>query len=192
MKILNRTYRAVPFLLLVVGMFVSVLPASGHVAHKHPAAPAPPSARQFEIKFLKGMIDHHAMAVHMARACSTRADHPELKQLCEQIKTAQQEEIAQMQSWLHSWYWITHHPHMMPGDMSQMARMESMTGSTFEIAFLEMMIKHHSMAVRDAGQCARRASHPDLKRFCHDIHKAQEAEIAQMKGWLCQWYQKCR
>ena len=138
------------------------------------------------------MIDHHAMAVHMAQMCSTRAEHPEVRKLCEQIKTAQREEIAQMQSWLHSWYGITHHPHMMPADMRQMARMESMTGPTFEIAFLQMMIKHHASAVREAGLCVRGASHADLRTFCSNIHTAQEAEIAQMKGWLCQWYQKCR
>ena len=61
-----------------------------------------------------------------------------------------------------------------------------------EIAFLEMMIKHHASAVREAGLCVRGASHADLKTFCSNVHTAQEAEIAQMKGWLCQWYQKCR
>ena len=75
MKGSNRSCWAVPLLVLSIGLCVAVFPASGDEAHKHAAPPASSSARQFEIKFLKGMIDHHAMAVHMAQMCSTRAEH---------------------------------------------------------------------------------------------------------------------
>lgn len=69
------------------------------------ASPAPPAARaaeqaptkqqdRFEADFLKGMIDHHAMAVEMAMACDDRAVHDDL---CDRIIAAQTAEMETMQ-----------------------------------------------------------------------------------------------
>lgn len=175
------------------GILLGVSAVSAREGRKVSAKPASTNAAsKFEIDFLTTMIEHHAMAVQMARTCSTRATHAELRTLCEQIKTAQQSEITTMQGWLQSWYGITHNPKMKQGDMRQMTRLGSLSGSAFEIAFLEMMVQHHQMAIREADPCLRRASHAELKTLCQNIHTAQQAEIAQMKRWLCQWYKKCR
>lgn len=174
-------------------VFIGTSPVSAHEAQEHAkAAPAPSASAKYEIRFLTEMIDHHAMAVHMARACSSKAEHPELRQLCEQIMTAQHHEIATMQSWLKSWYGITHEPDMDRAHMRQMEQLEALSGREFEIAFLTMMVEHHRQAVRESDQCLRRATHAELKELCQNIHTTQQAEIQQMKGWLCQWYAKCR
>ena len=71
------------------------------------SAPAPsPSTSNFEIRFMTDMIDHHQMAVMMAEMCIARAIHPELRSLCENIRTAQMAEIEEMQAWLQDWYGI--------------------------------------------------------------------------------------
>jgi uncharacterized protein (DUF305 family) len=43
-------------------------------------------------------------AVAMVRLELTHGSHPQLKALARQIITAQNREIAQMTSWLHTWY----------------------------------------------------------------------------------------
>jgi uncharacterized protein (DUF305 family) len=58
----------------------------------------------FELAFMGAMIPHHAAAVAMARLALTRGSHPQLKVLARQIIAAQNREIAQMTSWLRTWY----------------------------------------------------------------------------------------
>ena len=155
------------------------------------AAPATKPAANFEVKFLTNMIDHHHMAVMMATMCLEKAVHGELEALCNDIVTSQSQEIEMMQSWLQSWYGITYAPMMKPGDMKMMERMEALSGEEFEIMFMEMMIRHHSSAIREAEKCLDKASHPELHSLCTSMIETQSAEIDQMETWLCQWYGRC-
>lgn len=156
-------------------------------------APAPRKQQaKFEIEFMKGMIDHHHMAVMMAELCLDRAVHEELEHLCEQIRSSQLREIEMMQDWLADWYGVTHDPRMKRGDEKMMDRMEEMTGEEFEIDFMEMMIRHHAKAVREGLKCARRAYHSDLIEMCENIVQTQLEEIEMMEEWLCEWYDLCR
>lgn len=158
------------------------------------AAEAPaqkPSTARFEVRFMEDMIDHHAMAVHMAHMCVTKAVHEELRQMCEQMATTQQQEIALMQGWLLDWYGITHQPEMMPGESGHMARLMTLEGARFEEAFMRMMIRHHRDAIVEASQCLMRAEHGALLTLCENIIAVQSAEIRQMRQWLCEWYGRC-
>ncbi len=160
--------------------------------HAHADGPAPHHhTAKYEIKFLKGMIDHHHMAVMMAELCEDRAIHEDLLELCDAIIEAQMAEIEQMQVWLHDWYDINYEPHMSGHDMHQIDFLASLDGEHFEIAFMLMMIKHHSDAIKDAKTCAKKAYHEELIDMCHDIVEAQTAEIKEMKSWLCAWYHIC-
>lgn len=62
------------------------------------------SGADFEMMFLKMMIEHHTTAIQEATPCVQRAEHPELKNLCQNIISSQSKEIAQMQTWLTQWY----------------------------------------------------------------------------------------
>jgi uncharacterized protein (DUF305 family) len=157
------------------------------------SAPASrPSTTNFEIKFMTDMIDHHHMAVMMAEMCITKAVHSELRALCERIRAAQMAEIEQMQTWLQQWYGISYEPVMRPGDQNMMGRLASLSGAEFEIAFMEMMIKHHEKAIKEGRHCLDKAEHAELRSLCENIIRTQSAEIAQMQTWLCQWYGECR
>jgi len=159
------------------------------------AADAPaddPAAAGFEVEFLEMMIDHHQMAIHMSEMCLEEAVHPELVGLCEDIMTTQAAEIEQMQGWLAAWYGIEHEPSMDdPAHHQQMMELGSLSGERFEIAFLEMMVERHAMAVVEARQCLRQAAHSELRRLCASIFSSQLREIVQMQVWLCRWYGEC-
>lgn len=156
------------------------------------SAPAPDrSTARWEVKFLEDMIDHHMMAVMTAEVCVENAVHEELRQLCEQIIAAQTAEIEQMQQWLSAWYGISYEPRMTPGMEREVARLAALEGAEFEITFMEMMIRHHEGAIREAEECLERAYHDELEQLCTNIIEAQEAEIAQMQEWLCEWYGEC-
>lgn len=157
-------------------------------------ADAPAPAKQqagFEVEFLTGMIDHHAMAVMMAELCPDRAVHEELRSLCEQIMTTQIHEIELMQSWLQDWYGLSYEPRMRPRDQKMIDRLAQLVGADFEIAFMEMMIRHHEAAVREGLRCIDRAYHEELIELCENIVQTQSEEIAIMEMRLCDWYSIC-
>lgn len=155
--------------------------------------PAPnKSAAKYEVQFMENMIDHHSMALEMARICLTNAVHPELRTMCEQVIAAQQEEISMLQSWLGDWYGVDRYqPTMTAGEMKQMEQLRALSGAEFEITFMRQLIQHHQQAIRMAATCTKRASHPDLVDMCEEIIEAQAAEITQLRAWLCEWYGLC-
>src|SRR5690606_37670171 len=81
----------------------------------HPGAPGEPSrvisaeaaadlaSIQFvdaDVKFMQGMIPHHAQALDMTALVEERSRRPAMLQLAERIERSQQDEIAMMQDWL--------------------------------------------------------------------------------------------
>ncbi len=60
-------------------------------------------ASDFDKAFVEEMIPHHQMAVMMATMLKSGTERQEMKQLAENIITAQNTEINQMRGWLKSW-----------------------------------------------------------------------------------------
>jgi len=58
----------------------------------------------FDQEFIEEMIVHHQGAIDMARLALTNAKHKEIKDLATAIISAQNDEIAQMKTWLKGWY----------------------------------------------------------------------------------------
>lgn len=69
-----------------------------------PAPSRPRMMGQSDRHFIVMMIPHHEGAVAMADLALSRAKHPELKKLAAAIKTTQNQEIQQMQTWYKQWY----------------------------------------------------------------------------------------
>lgn len=61
------------------------------------------SGDDFDKAFIAEMIVHHQGAIDMARLIPERAKHDELKELGEDILSAQTSEIEQMRSWQKEW-----------------------------------------------------------------------------------------
>jgi uncharacterized protein (DUF305 family) len=58
---------------------------------------------EFDKNFLESMIVHHDGAIEMARLAKTFAKHQEIKDLADDIISAQTSEISKMESWQKSW-----------------------------------------------------------------------------------------
>ncbi len=140
----------------------------------------------YDAQFIDSMIIHHEGAINMAQQALTSAEHPEIRQLAEAIVNAQQTEITQMRDWRSAWY-----PDLTPtsGMQMEMGPMAVADGSTpFDQRFIQAMIPHHEGAITMARDALQKAEHQEIKNLAQAIITAQEAEIAQMRQWLQEWY----
>jgi len=110
-----------------------------------------------DVKFMQGMIGHHAQAIEMTTLLATRTNREDMKKLALRIETSQSDEIKMMQHWLevrgqtvpgpHAMH--MHGAHLMPGMLTpeEMTQLAAAKGPEFDRLFLEGMIKHHGGAL---------------------------------------------
>ena len=144
----------------------------------------------FDIRFIDSMLPHHQGAVAMAQQALQQAEHPEIKQMAQQIIDAQQAEIKQLQDWRGAWYPNAAATEGMQMDMgSGMNMMEVPAGDQpFDLRFIDAMIPHHQDAIMMAQEAQAKAEHPEVKQMAQQIIAAQQAEIKQLQDWRTAWY----
>src|SRR5947199_6268186 len=76
--------------------------SSGTVPDAAPTSPAAHTApyTDADVRFMAGMIGHHAQAVLMAGWAPSHGASQALRALCERVVVGQRDEIALMQRWL--------------------------------------------------------------------------------------------
>lgn len=150
-----------------------------------------------DVRFMQGMIGHHAQALEMTALVAVKSTRDDLRALALRIEVSQADEIAMMKAWLtqrgepvpdaHA-----HHGHgaaLMPGMLTaaQMQRLRESEGSTFDAAFLEGMIQHHEGAllmVRELFETPGAGQEPTLFSFASDVEADQAMEIRRMRAFL--------
>ncbi|MDX2182378.1 MAG: DUF305 domain-containing protein [Gemmatimonadaceae bacterium] len=173
---------------------------SAHQHHDHGAGlppvtlPAGSIVTEADVRFMQGMIAHHAQAVVMSRMAAARGASPRLLKLANKIDLAQAGEIRLMQDWLReygqfvpdtsSWRGMT-----MPGMLTsaELAALDASRGPEFDRRFLELMIRHHQGAllmVADLIATPRAAQEVDISVFANDVETTQTAEIGLMRQML--------
>jgi len=58
----------------------------------------------FDKAFIDAMIPHHQSAIEMAQVALKKSENPKIKELAENIISAQKREIEQMKQWRKEWY----------------------------------------------------------------------------------------
>jgi uncharacterized protein (DUF305 family) len=150
-----------------------------------------------DVRFMQGMIGHHAQALEMTALVAARSTRVDLRTLALRIDVSQADEMAMMKEWLtqrgeavpdgHA-----HHGHdatLMPGMLTagQMQQLRESHGAAFETAFLEGMIQHHGGAlvmVRDLFETPGAGQEPALFSFASDVEADQAMEIRRMRAQL--------
>ena len=149
-----------------------------------------------DVRFMQGMLGHHAQALEMVALVATRTRSDDLKRLALRIDVSQRDEMQMMREWLtrrgeslpdaHAHH--TAHG-QMPGMLTaeQMARLAAAEGPAFDRLFLEGMIQHHEGAltmVKDLFKTAGAAQEPDMFDFASEVEADQAMEIARMRAML--------
>lgn len=155
-----------------------------------------------DITFAQLMIPHHEQAVQMADMALQKATTPEVQQLAQQIKDAQDPEIQQMRGWLTAWgapEQMAGMDGMDHGDMDMggqtaagmmtdqdMSALMDASGTDFDQMWLAMMIAHHKGAIEMAQTAKADTTNPDVTALADAIVAAQTSEIDTMEKLLNQ------
>ena len=150
-----------------------------------------------DIKFMQGMIGHHAQAVEMVALIPTHTTREDLRLLGQRIDVSQNDEIKMMQQWLQARRQQVpgvnaihmHGATLMPGMLSEeeMSRLSQAKGLEFDRLFLEGMIKHHEGAltmVRELFATPGAGQDVAIFSFASDVDADQRMEIERMGGML--------
>jgi uncharacterized protein (DUF305 family) len=160
-----------------------------------------------DVKFMQGMIAHHAQALTMAALAPTNGARGDVRVLAERIDVAQRDEIDFMQRWLRERGEMVPDPSamhtmaghampmsqmpgmMMPGMLSaeQMAELEAAKGGDFDRLFLTGMIQHHEGALTMVTQLfgsPGAGQDVNIWKFASDVEADQSSEIARMRTML--------
>jgi uncharacterized protein (DUF305 family) len=147
-----------------------------------------------DVRFMQGMIAHHAQAIYMSRLAAGRNANPRVLKFATKIDQSQQAEIRLMQDWLlrnnqtapdsNSWRTMS-----MPGMLTaeQLATLDQSKGAEFDRQFLNLMIQHHEGAlkmVEDLLATPMAAQDVDVSVFANDVTTVQTAEIGSMRQML--------
>jgi uncharacterized protein (DUF305 family) len=182
----------------------AVDPAAGRQTVLSPAAQAKadsgrPAYTAADVRFMSGMIGHHAQAVLMAGWAPTHDASPAVRALSERIVVGQRDEIAFMRRWLRERRETVpdaeashpgmDHPDLMPGMLTaeQLAQLDRARGPEFDRLFLTFMIQHHQGAITMVEQLfsAHGAAQDDnVFKFASDVNADQTTEIDRMGSML--------
>ncbi|MBW3655202.1 MAG: DUF305 domain-containing protein [Gemmatimonadetes bacterium] len=193
----------------------AVLAACGAAAGAAPPQSAPPAApvrestppagtaarayNEADVRFLQGMIPHHAQALEMTALVPSRSTRQDVRLTAQRIELSQQDEIAMMQRWLRArrvevpaagagHQHGAGHAHM-PGMLTaqEMDRLRAASGAEFDRVFLEYMIRHHEGAltmVAELFATPGAGQDPELFSMASEVDSDQRMEIARMRAML--------
>ena len=143
--------------------------------------------------FAKGMLGHHRGAVEMAKIELKYGTDEAMRQLAQDVITAQQAEIDVLNKWLAS------HPDAAKPKPNTVAMqqayaksMENMHGEMTlgvadpvpDMAFARGMLPHHIAAVDMAKVQLEYGTDEEMRQLAQDIIDTQQTEIDMMKNWI--------
>jgi len=163
-----------------------------------------------DVRFMQGMIMHHAQAVEMTALIESHTVNKNLRSLGARISSSQSDEIKFMKRWLEARgepispmmpempgmdtsmdmsMDMSSHSMLMPGMLAkkQMEALKEAKGEEFDRLFLTGMIQHHGGAlimVKDLFDTAGAGQDAELFNFATDVDSGQRAEIRIMQTML--------
>lgn len=149
-----------------------------------------------DVKFMQGMIGHHAQAVEMVALIKDRTANPVMNRLGLRIQVSQDDEMNMMRTWLKDRGQAIPGPHshhepggFMPGMLTaeEMAELANAKGVEFDRLFLMGMIKHHGGAitmVEELFKSPGAAQEGGIFAFASDVDADQRMEIDRMGAML--------
>jgi uncharacterized protein (DUF305 family) len=169
-----------------------------------------PSADSVDAGFCRDMSRHHLQAVEMGNLASGRSTDPDVLRLAFDIASTQTNQAGRMQGWLTLWGlpltsgdtmgWMDdaamagHHMSameaadgaVMPGmaTETELSQLRSLSGTPFDVMFLQLMIRHHQGGLEMAQYGEQHATEAVVRSLARSIADTQTAETTTMEQML--------
>lgn len=156
---------------------------------------------EFDQNYIDMMIPHHASIVALAEAALPKLTDTRLKEIAENIISAQTAEQEELRGYREAWYGSpdpmpmdpTMMMDMMPGmDMSpdEMAMQMDPAAQVAafcaaadpDLAFIDLVIPHHEMAIASSRAALEQATNDELRAFAQRVIEDQQMEIDELSG----------
>ena len=135
-------------------------------------------------RFIDMMAAHHQMAIEMAQAAQQSAQLPEIRQIADDVISAQQAEIEELRSIKEREIGSSELPTAMnPEDPSHKAMLmpdQLAQQGSFDLAFIDSMIPHHASAIEMASVALLQSGNAEIKDLSRRVVDAQSREIGQL------------
>lgn len=140
-----------------------------------------------DVMFADGMTKHHRDGIKMAQMAVEKAESAELRAMAQKMIDDQTRQIDEMQR-LRGEAPMTPMAEMMkmPGMMPEskmkqdMARLEAASGRKFDVAFTEIMPKHHEGAIKMSKHEFANGDNGGLRAIAQEIADKQSRERKQL------------
>lgn len=138
-----------------------------------------------DAKFLDQFSQHHMDAIEMAKMAEKKAENPELKKMARKMVKDQSKEIDQMKSWRKELF------SSAPKSQSEMPKMdmkslETSKGHAFDMAFSEMMAKHHQEGIDMVQKMSPEMKNEKVKQFAMQAAQKQQQEKDELEKMVKQ------
>ena len=184
-RITTRTFKLLAFvaLLAVVSAASANDPNSTSALHNSPP----------DVEFLDMMMLHHQGGIEMARMAEQKATLPRLKEFATKAAADQQRDIEKMKESRDRLFanvskadkmrmkskTVTKRE-MERQSQADMRRLEAASGSEFDLVFLDILTKHHQMALQMSRNEIARGEQSEVKEMARETINKQTKEIAEM------------
>jgi uncharacterized protein (DUF305 family) len=169
-----------------------------------------PATDSVDAGFARDMSRHHLQAVEMANLAQTNSSDADVRRLAFDISSTQNNQVGRMRGWLSLWglplngggevmSWMgddMSHMHLaadraddgaiMPGmaTETELTQLRSLTGTPFDVLFLQLMIRHHEGGTTMAEYGAAHAQEAAVRSLAQTIVDTQTAEVTTMEQML--------
>ncbi len=142
----------------------------------------------YEKEVMSFFIDHHTVAIELAKIGAEKAFHVDLKALCEEMARRLLEERDSLHAWFERWYAQEHEPDVTDDEVLVLESLASLSGDAFEVAFMKDLIRHQGLGVAKGTKKTRRLYHGELKRLSRNAIRVWLRESSILRQWLSRWY----
>jgi uncharacterized protein (DUF305 family) len=157
---------------------------------------------EFDQMYIDMMIPHHESIMALAEIALPELDDPRLQEIAQAIIDAQGPEIEELRLLRGDWYgspepammddaMMGMMTEMMPGmgsaddmmmQMSAEAQVQAFCAAgDKDLAFIDLVIPHHQMAIDSSMIAVEQAAHPELVAIAERVIAAQQAEIDELE-----------
>ena len=149
-----------------------------------------------DVRFMRGMIHHHAQALVMTSMVRSRSASDEMPLFARRMELSQETEMRQMEQWLRARGepvpTAEEHKHdhggggsLMPGMVSAAAleRLAKSDGRRFDLLFLRYMQRHHKGALTMVRQLNETGGgmEAEIGAFARHVQSDQDIELNRME-----------